>query len=73
MTTPSMAKRTGMNESFENEDPSKNIKANDEADFWDALNSEDQAAIDEGIQQLDSGQYVSYEAVREGIKRKFNF
>lgn len=42
-------------------------------DFWDGLNAEDQAAINEGIEQLDKGQYVSHESVREDIKKRFNF
>jgi predicted transcriptional regulator len=42
-------------------------------DFWDKLSSEDQAAINEGMKQLDKGQYVSHESVREDIKKRFNF
>lgn len=42
-------------------------------DFWDDLHAEDQAAINEGIEQLDKGQYVSHESVRKDIKKRFNF
>lgn len=45
----------------------------EDIDFWDELNAEDQAAIDEGIAQLDNGQYVSHNAVREDLKKRFNF
>lgn len=42
-------------------------------DFWDELNIEDQAAIEEGIEQLDKGQSVSHESVKENIKKRFKF
>ncbi len=42
-------------------------------DFWDELSTEDQAAINEGLEQLDKGQYVSHESVKEDIKKRFNF
>lgn len=42
-------------------------------DFWEGLNAEDRAAIDEGLEQLDKGQHVSHESVREEIKNRFNF
>ena len=42
-------------------------------DFWDSLNLEDQAAIDEGLDQLEKGQYISHESVRDEIKDRFNF
>ncbi|MEM9391888.1 MAG: hypothetical protein AAGA02_15525 [Bacteroidota bacterium] len=44
-----------------------------EEDFWDELNAEDQAAINEGLSQLDEGQYVSHQSVRKDIKNRFNF
>ncbi len=49
------------------------LKIEDETDFWDELNAEDQQAINEGLAQLDAGQYVSRQSVREDIKNKFNF
>ena len=45
----------------------------DEVDFWDELSADDQAAINEGLEQLDSGQHVSHQSVREEIKNRFNF
>jgi hypothetical protein len=49
------------------------LNIEDEVDFWEGLSSEDQAAIDEGLEQLDKGLYVSLESVREEIKMRFNF
>lgn len=49
------------------------LKIEDEVDFWDELSVEDQAAINEGLEQLDNGQYVPHESVREEIKNRFNF
>jgi len=43
------------------------------ADFWDELDAEDQAAVNEGLDQVEKGQYVSHESVREDIKKRFNF
>ena len=48
-----------------------NIEEDD--DFWETLNTEDQAAINEGIDQLDNGQHVSHQSVQEEVKRRFNF
>jgi len=44
-----------------------------ETDYWDELSLEDQSAIDEGLEQLDKGQYVAHESVSEEIKNRFNF
>ncbi|MEX2511543.1 MAG: hypothetical protein WD398_01445 [Cyclobacteriaceae bacterium] len=49
------------------------LKIDDDVDFWEELSAEDQAAIDEGMEQLDKGQYLSQESVREEIKKRFNF
>lgn len=49
------------------------LNIEDEVDFWEELSSEDRAAIDEGLEQLDKGQYVSHESVREEINKRFNF
>ena len=51
----------------------KILEIEDESDFWDELSSEDQEAIDEGLAQLDAGQFVSHEEVRDEIKKRFNF
>ncbi|UXP33670.1 hypothetical protein N6H18_06850 [Reichenbachiella agarivorans] len=49
------------------------LEIDDETDFWDDLNTEDQAAIQEGLAQLDAGQHVSSASVRLEIKDRFNF
>ena len=49
------------------------LNIEDEVDFWEGLSAEDRAAIDEGLEQLDKGQYTSHESVREEIKGRFNF
>jgi hypothetical protein len=49
------------------------LNVDDEVDFWEGLSEGDRAAIDEGLEQLDNGQHVSHESVREEIKNRFNF
>lgn len=49
------------------------LNIEDEVDFWEGLNTDDQAAIVEGLEQLDKGQYVSHRSVQEEIKNRFNF
>lgn len=49
------------------------LNIEDEVDFWEGLSAEDRAALDEGLEQLDKGQHVSHESVREEIKNRFNF
>ena len=49
------------------------LNIEDQGDFWEELNADDQEAIDEGLYQLEQGQYVSHESVREEIKNRFNF
>lgn len=51
----------------------KKVIEQEGVDFWDELNAEDQAAIDEGLEQLNKGQHVSHESVREVVKKRFNF
>jgi predicted transcriptional regulator len=43
------------------------------ADWWDKLSKKDKDAINEGLEQLDRGEYLTREQVREKIKSKFNF
>lgn len=43
-----------------------------ELDFWDELSEEDQAAIDDGLDQLDRGEYVSHQSVRDEIRTRLN-
>jgi hypothetical protein len=49
------------------------LNIEDEVDFWEGLSAEDRAAIDEGLEQLDKGQHMSHESVREEIKNRFHF
>lgn len=49
------------------------LNIEDSIDFWDEMSEEDRRAIDEGLEQLDKGQYLSHETVRDEIKKKFNF
>lgn len=45
----------------------------EKADWWDSLNTADKKAINEGIEQLDKGEYFNREQVRSKIKNRFNF
>lgn len=49
------------------------LGVDDELDFWEELKENDRMAIDDGLSQLDKGQYVSHDAVRSEIKKRFNF
>lgn len=49
------------------------LNIEDKVDFWEELSAEDRAAIDEGLEQLDKGHYLSHESVRGEIKNRFNF
>jgi predicted transcriptional regulator len=49
------------------------LKQTDEEAEWDALPDEDKAAIEEGIQQIERGQFYTHEEVMERIHRKFGF
>jgi predicted transcriptional regulator len=49
------------------------LKQTDEEAEWDALPDEDKAAIDEGIQQIERGEFYTHEEVMERIHRKFGF
>lgn len=42
-------------------------------DWWDTISNEDKAAINEGLEQLDKGQFFTRSQVREKIKERFNF
>lgn len=43
-----------------------------EVDFWDELSEEDQSAINEGLDQLDKGEHVSHQSVKDQIKNRLN-
>ncbi|MEQ9289167.1 MAG: hypothetical protein RIG77_19735 [Cyclobacteriaceae bacterium] len=49
------------------------LGVDDELDFWEELKENDRMAIDDGLSQLDKGQYVSHDSVRTEIKKRFNF
>ena len=43
------------------------------SDWWDAVSNEDKSAINEGLEQLDKGEYLTRSQVRNKIKGKYNF
>jgi len=51
----------------------KDVFEQEAVDFWDELDLDERAAISEGLTQLDNGQHLSHEDVREEIQKKFNF
>ena len=51
----------------------KIFEENEQTDFWESLSTEDQEAIDEGLQQLDNKKFVSHGSVQKEIKSRFNF
>jgi hypothetical protein len=40
---------------------------------WDIISNDDKAAINEGLEQLDKGQYFTRSQVRNKIKKRFEF
>lgn len=52
------------------EDVLKNEKV---TDWWDDVSENDKKAINEGLEQLDKGEYLTRSEVRSKIKEKFNF
>ena len=42
-------------------------------DWWDTTSEEDKKAINEGLEQLDRGEYLTHSQVRSKIKERFNF
>jgi predicted transcriptional regulator len=49
------------------------LKIENTEDFFEELNAEDLAAIDEALEQLESGEFTSHDSVRKEIKNRFNF
>ena len=48
------------------------LKQTDEEEAeWNALSDEDKAAIEEGLQQIERGEFYTHEEVMERIHRKF--
>ncbi len=42
------------------------------ADWWDKVSEEDKQAIDEGLEQLDRGEFLTRSEVRAKVKEKYN-
>lgn len=42
-------------------------------DWWDAVSNQDKKAINEGLEQLDKGEYITRSQVRNKLKEKYNF
>jgi hypothetical protein len=49
------------------------LNIEDKADFWEEINEEDQVAIDQALEQLDRGNFISRESLNAEIKEKYNF
>jgi predicted transcriptional regulator len=43
------------------------------ADWWDTISNEDKQAIEEGLEQLDKGEFLTRSQVRAKVKEKYNF
>ena len=44
----------------------------EKADWWDNVSRKDKKAIEEGLDQLDRGEFITRDKVRNKIKEKFN-
>jgi hypothetical protein len=49
------------------------LNIEDKADFWEEISEEDQMAIDQALEQLDRGNFISRESLDAEIKEKYNF
>ena len=45
----------------------------EKTDWWDATSDKDKKAINEGLGQLDRGEYLTHSQVRSKIKERFKF
>jgi predicted transcriptional regulator len=43
------------------------------ADWWNTISNEDKEAINDGLEQLDKGEFLTRSQVRNKIKDKYNF
>lgn len=43
------------------------------ADWWDKVSEKDREAIEEGLEQLERGEYLTRSEVREKIQEKYKF
>ena len=50
-----------------------NYRNSKETDWSDELDAEEKAAIEEGLAQIERGEYVSHKEVQKKIKDRFNF
>jgi len=44
----------------------------EEADWWDKVSNKDKNAIEEGLDQLDKGEFITRDKVRNRIKERYN-
>jgi predicted transcriptional regulator len=49
------------------------LKQTNEEEQWDTLSDEDKAAIEEGISQIERGEFYTHEEVMKMIHREFGF
>ena len=49
------------------------LNIEDKLDFWEEISEEDQVAIDQALEQLDRGNFISRESVDAEVKEKYNF
>ncbi|MDE0560821.1 hypothetical protein OU792_12555 [Algoriphagus sp. NF] len=49
------------------------LNIEDKADFWEEISEEDQVAIDQALEQLDRGNFISRDSLHAEIKEKYNF
>lgn len=42
------------------------------SDWWDTVSNEDKRAIDDGLAQLDRGEFLTRSEVRAKVKEKYN-
>jgi len=42
------------------------------SDWWDQVSKEDKQAIEEGLEQLDKGEFLTRSEVRAKVKEKYN-
>ena len=45
----------------------------EKTDWWDTISDKDKKAINEGLDQLDKGEHLTYSEVRVKINKRFNF
>jgi predicted transcriptional regulator len=45
----------------------------EKSDWWDNVSETDKKAINEGLEQMDKGEYLTRSEVRSNVKEKYNF